>query len=153
MKDKDVLRLQQVEEAVRSFRKLLDAPTHSGGWVRAIREALGMTNVQLARRLKLKAPQTIEDMQTYEASGTIKLQTLRKLAEALGCRVVYAVVPPKPLDEMRRDRAHAIARRQLQHVSHSMKLEAQGVSPEEEERQLELLIQELLAGNPKKLWE
>ena len=152
MKDKDLLRLQQMEDAVRPFRTLLDAPPPRRGWIRAIQEALGMTNVQLARRLKLK-PQTIEDMQKYEVSGTIKLQTLHKLAEALGCHVVYAIVPSKPLDEMQHDRAHTIARRQLQHVSHSMKLEAQGVSSKEEERQLELLIQKLLAGNPKRLWE
>jgi predicted DNA-binding mobile mystery protein A len=153
MKDKDLLRLQQTEEAVLPFRTLVDANTPSGGWVRAIREALGMTNVQLAKKLKLKAPQTIEDMQTYEASGTIKLQTLRKLAEALGCRVVYAVVPPRPLDEMRRDRAYTIARRQLRHVSHSMKLEAQGISDAEEQRAVDRLVEELLNGNPKKLWE
>jgi predicted DNA-binding mobile mystery protein A len=153
MKDKDLLRLQQTEETVSAFRQLLNAPAPSGGWVRAIKEALGMTNVQLAKRLKLKAPQTIEDMQAYEASGTIKLHTLRKLAEALGCRVVYAVVPLKPLDEMRRDRAYAIANRQLRPVTHSMKLEAQGLSDTEEQKALERLVEELLNGNPKKLWE
>ena len=152
MKDKDLLRLQQMEDAVRPFRKLLDAHPPRRGWIRAIQEALGMTNVQLARRLKLK-PQTIEDMQKYEVSGTIKLQTLHKLAEALGCHVVYAIVPPKPLDEMQRDRAHTIARRQLQHISHSMKLEAQCISDTEEQRALERLVSELLAGNPKRLWE
>ena len=152
MKDTDLLRLQQTEEAVRRFRELIDIDPPRRGWIRAIQEALGVTNVQLARRLKLK-PQTIEDMQHYEVSGTVKLQTLRKLAEALGCRVVYAVVPPKPLDEMRRDRAHAIASRQLRPVSHSMKLEAQGISDTEEQRALDRLVEELLNGNPKKLWE
>lgn len=112
-----------------------------------------MTNVQLAKRLKIKAPQSVEDMQKYEASGTIKLQTLRKLAEALGCRLVYAIVPPKPLDEMRRDRARAIAEHRLQRVAHSMRLEAQEVSDPEEARELERLVQELLAGSPKRLWE
>ncbi len=113
MKNKDSLRLQQTEEAVERFRHLIDSQPPRGGWVRAIREALGMTNVQLAKRLKIKAPQSVEDMQEYEASGTIKLQTLRKLAEALGCRLVYAVVPPKALDEIRRDRARAVAERRL----------------------------------------
>jgi predicted DNA-binding mobile mystery protein A len=112
-----------------------------------------MTNVQLAKRLRLKAPQSVEDMQEYEARQTIKLQTLRKLADALGCRLVYAVVPPKPLDEMRRDRARMIAERRLQRAAHSMKLEAQGVSDLEEAKELERLVQELLAGNPKRLWE
>lgn len=152
MKDKDLLRLKQTEESIVPFRALLNKDIPRRGWIRAIQEALGVTNVQLAKRLKLK-PQTIEDMQHYEVSGTIKLQTLRKLAEALDCRVVYAVVPPKPLDAMRRDRAQEIASRQLRHVAHSMKLEDQGISETEEQRVLDRLIEELLNGNPKKLWE
>lgn len=153
MKDKDFLRRQQIEEAVRPFRDLITTNPPRRGWVKAIQEALGMTNVQLAKRLKLKAPQTIEDMQTYEARGTIKLNTLRKLAEALGCRVVYAVVPLKPLDEIRRTRAIEVAKQQLRHVFHSMNLENQGISSIEEEKETERLADELLAGNPKKLWE
>ena len=152
MKDKDLLRLQQTEDAVSPFRQLLKLAPPRRGWIRAIQEALGVTNVQLARRLKLK-PQTVEDMQNYEVSGTIKLQTLRKLAEALNCQVVYAVVPLKPLDEMRRDRAYAIANRQLRPVTHSMKLEAQGISDKGEQRAFDRLVEELLNGNPKKLWE
>ena len=152
MKHKELLRLQQTEDVVSRFRAISDVERPRRGWIRAIQEALGVTNVQLAKQLKLK-PQTIEDMQHNEVSGAIKLQTLRKLAEALGCRVVYAVVPLKPLDEIRRDRAYAIARRQLSPVSHSMKLEAQGISDTEEQRALERLVEELLNGNPKKLWE
>lgn len=153
MKSKDLLRLQQIDEELERFRPLIDSQPPRHGWVRAIREALGMTNVQLAKRLKIKAPQSVEDMQKYEASGTIKLQTLRKLAEALGCRLVYVMVPPKPLAEIRLDRARMVAARRLQRVAHSMRLEAQGVTDSEEARELERLVHELLAGNPKRLWE
>ena len=152
MKDKDLLRLRQLEETLKPFRRLVMASPPHGGWIRAIREALGMTNVQLASRAE-KEPQTIEDIQNSEANGTIKLKTLRELAEALGCQIVYAVVPLKPLTEMQRDRAREIARGRLRSISHSMKLEDQGVTPKEEARQLEMLTQRLLAGNPKKLWE
>ena len=152
MKDLDLLRLEQVEDLVRFFRPLLTSQPPRTGWVRAIREALGITNVQLAKRLN-KRPQTIEDMQKYEAHGTIKLQTLRELADALGCRLVYAIVPPKPLAEMRRDRALTLARYQMENVSHTMKLEAQGVSPAEEEKELQRLMTKLLMGNPKHLWD
>ncbi|MDB5809795.1 MAG: helix-turn-helix protein [Betaproteobacteria bacterium] len=111
-----------------------------------------MTNVQLAKRLKLQ-PQTVEDMQGYEISGTIKLKTLEKLAYAMGCRLAYAIVPPKPLEEMRNERAYTIAKRQLQPVSHSMKLEDQGVTDAEEQSAIDRLAKEILAGNPKQLWQ
>jgi predicted DNA-binding mobile mystery protein A len=101
----------------------------------------------------MKAPQTIEDMQKLELTETIQLSTLRRLAEALGCRLVYAVVPPKSLTEMRRDRARQLAERVINRTAHSMRLEGQGISNEAEHRQLENLIQQILAENPKELWQ
>ena len=153
MKENDILRLEQLEETIRPFRAVMDTQKPRGGWVRTMREALGMTNVQLAKRLGRKAPQTIEDMQEYEVTETIKLRTLRELANALGCRLVYALVPAKPLDEMRRDQARRVAARLLKAASHSMRMEDQGVSATEEERELERQIRRLLSGNPKKLWD
>ena len=152
MNDKDYLRLQQIEETIRPFRALVDTQPPRRGWIRAIQQALGVTNRQLAKRLRLK-PQTIEDMQEYEAKETIKLTTLRKLAQALDCRLVYAVVPNKPLEEMRLEQARKVARRQLKPVAHSMSLEAQGVSDADQKSELDRLVQKLLAGNPRKLWE
>ena len=152
MNDKDYLRLQQIEEVIKPFRALVDTQPPRRGWIRAIQQALGVTNRQLAKRLHLK-PQTIEDMQEYEAKETIKLQTLRKLAQALDCRLVYAVVPNKPLEEMRLEQARKVARRQLKPVAHSMSLEAQGVSDTDQKSELDRLVQKLLAGNPRRLWE
>jgi len=151
MKDKDIMRLEQVEESLAPFRMVMGIQVPRGGWVKAIQGALGMTNVQLARRMR-KVPQTIEDMQQYEAAGTIKLKTLRELAEALDCQLVYSLVPKKTLDEIRIEQARKIARTQLKITSHSMELENQGVGPDVEERQLQRLVAKLLAGNPKKLW-
>ena len=118
-----------------------------------MREALGMSSPQLAKRLGIKAAQSVEDMQKDEASGTIKLQTLKRLAEALNCELVYAFVPRKPLQEILRDRATEVARRQIAPVSHSMKLEDQGVSSESERNALNRRISRLLSGNLKKLWD
>ena len=153
MKDKDLLRIEQLEDALRPYRKLVGLQPPRRGWVRAIKEALGMTSQQLATRVGVTAPQTVEDMQEYEVSGTIKLQTLRKLAEALDCQLVYALVPRKPLEEIRRARARLLAARFLRRVSHTMKLEDQAVSKKMEERELNRRIEKLLAGSPKALWK
>ena len=153
MKDKDLLRLEQLEKVLKPYRSLLALQTPRRGWVRAIREALGMTNKQLATRVGVRASQSVEDMQGYEVSGTIKVQTLQKLAKALECRLVYALVPLQPLDEIRRERARIVARRQLKRVSHSMSLEDQDVSKKAEQSDLNRRIQKLLSGNPKALWD
>ncbi len=152
MINKNSLRIKQTEDMLKPIRKLASTRSPAIGWVRTIREALGMTNVQLANRLNV-VPQTVEDLQKYEATGKITLESLRKLANALDCQLIYAVIPSKPIHKMRRDRARALARRQLERVLHSMKLEAQGVGAREEKRQFEQIVEELLSGNPKKLWD
>src|ERR1017187_6936977 len=80
------------------------------GWIKAIREALGMSTAQLAKRLGVKQPSVVAIEQS-EAKGTIELATWRRGAEALDCTLVYAFVPKKPLELIIRDRARAFARR------------------------------------------
>jgi predicted DNA-binding mobile mystery protein A len=153
MKEKDFIRIEQLERAVSPFRALLSLKRPRLGWVRAIREGLGMSSPQLARRMRIKAAQSVEDMQKDEVSGTITLQTLRKLADALECDFVYALVPRKPIPDIRREQAAVIARRHIGRVSHSMRLEDQAVSSEAELSEFTRRVHKLLYGNPKKLWD
>lgn len=94
------------------------------GWIRAIRDGLGMSGAQLGRRMSV-TPQTIDALERSEAAGTIQLQNMQKAAEALGCQLVYAIVPDTSLEEMVRDRARSIAIKALRRVSQTMKLEDQ----------------------------
>ncbi len=122
-----------------------------GGWLRAIREALGMSAAQLGGRLGI-TQQAIMNLERSEEAGKISLHSLRRVAEALDCRVVYAVVPNKPLAQMQRERALALADTLIRPVAHSMKLEAQGVSETETQRQRNELADDLMRGSPRKLW-
>jgi predicted DNA-binding mobile mystery protein A len=94
------------------------------GWVRAIRDALGMSGVQFARRLDVQPP-SVTNLEASEESGAIQLKTLRRAAEALDCTLVYALVPNDSLDRAVRTRARKIALRELGRIAHTMKLEAQ----------------------------
>jgi predicted DNA-binding mobile mystery protein A len=116
-----------------------------------IREALGMTTPQLARRLGLTR-QSVAALQQREAAGTITLEALRRAAEAMDCEVVYAVVPRVELGQMIRNRAGQEAEDQLARVGHSMRLEAQGVSAAEHDRQVREAADALLRGSRRDLW-
>jgi predicted DNA-binding mobile mystery protein A len=100
------------------------------GWIKAIREAIGMSSEQLARRLGVKQP-TVAAIEQSEVRGTIQLATLQRVAEALDCKLVYALVPNKPLTTMVRERARQVARRRLEAVGHTMLLENQKVADQE----------------------
>ena len=63
-----------------------------------------------------------------EAEDRITLKSLRALADALDCDLVYALVPRAgSLDDLMRDRARAQAKKNVLGVEHSMALEDQAV--------------------------
>src|ERR1700733_6838955 len=111
------------------------------GWIRAIREALGMSAAVLAARLSITAS-AVTRVEQSEAAGKIQLDTLRRAADALGCDLVYLLVPRRPLNAIVRDRARELAHRQVSAVEQTMRLEDQATgSTKEMEDQL---VSELL---------
>lgn len=119
------------------------------GWIKAVREALGMTAEQLGRRLGVKQPSVIQ-MEQSEAKGSIELATLRRVAEALDCTLVYAFVPKQSLEEAVRARARKFIRRRLAPVEHSMLLEDQKVQGKPEEERIDEVLRET---SPSRFWE
>lgn len=121
------------------------------GWIKAIREALGMSSAQLAKRLRVKQPSVIA-LEQSEAKGTIELATLQRVAAALDCTLVYALAPNRPLETIVRDRARAFARRRLEPVEHSMFLEGQKVTVKgkDSKARLDELVRET---SPRLFWD
>ena len=119
------------------------------GWIRAIRDAIGMSGAQLADRLGMTA-QGLVSVERSEAQGRIQLNTLRRAAEAMDCVLVYALIPKTSLTEMVEHRARDLALMALSRVSHSMALEDQLV-----DRDLEKRVQTYIdtALRDRDLWE
>lgn len=119
------------------------------GWIRAIRDALGMRGVQLAKRMGM-TPQSLRDVEKSEAVGSIRIETLRKAAAALDCTLVYALVPNQGLEKTIVNRARSVAQRELHGIAHSMALEDQAVTDDMERR-----INDFIADNLKErdLWD
>ncbi len=141
---------QRLDARLAAFRPESRFTAPPKGWIRAIRDALGMSALQLGRRLGVK-PQSVADLEKSEAHGTIQLKTLRKAAEALGCTLVYALVPNPSLEGAVRTRAREIAREELARIGHSMDLEAQGLSEAEREAQIDEYVRKHL--RERDLWE
>ena len=134
------------------FRDLGPATRYASpvrGWIKAVREALGMSTAQLAKRLGVKQPSVVA-LQQSEAKGTIELATLRRVAEALDCTLVYALVPNQPLEAIVRDRARTFVRRRREPVEHSMLLEDQQVTAKDAGARLDEIVRET---NPRLFWD
>jgi predicted DNA-binding mobile mystery protein A len=146
------LKLRQLDAALNRWRSASLPPRPPSGWIKAIREALGMTSTHLARRLRVTLS-TATRLETSEADDTVSLATLRRAAEALGCELHYALVPKQSLAQTLEARATALARQQMAAISHTMALEAQSTSRETVEAQTRVLAETLLKGSRRALWK
>ncbi|TAK37202.1 MAG: mobile mystery protein A [Lysobacteraceae bacterium] len=150
--DSNKLRLEQMDAVFGNLEERALPPAPAGGWLRAIRQALGMTTRQLAARVGVQLS-TLLTAERNEAAGTIGLNQLRRVAAALDCEVRYVVVPREPLKKRLEKRAEEIARRRMGDVAHSMALEAQATSEQFRDAQVARIKEELLRGRWSKLWE
>lgn len=148
--NKHFLILKQLDRQFDVWRRLPDMPRE--GWIRLIRKAIGMTTKQLARRLDVNRSRVVKIEQS-EPEGALTLRTLQEVAEALNCKLVCALVPKEPLQEMIEKQAKKIASKRLRRVSHSMLLEDQSVEAKAGQEQLQEIIRALLSGSFKNLWD
>ena len=145
------LQIQQMDALLETWRTAQLSARPRSGWVRAIRESLGMSAAAFARRLGM-TPVGVRKLESAEASDVITLASLRKLAQALDCELQYALVPRNSLQQQVRDRAEMVARERLRPIAHSMALEDQAVQGPQNKLQLEVAIKELIEGSRRELW-
>lgn len=143
----DLLRRQL--DARLSQLPALDAP--GAGWIRTIREALGMTMAQLGSRLGI-SPQSVLDLEQRETKETISVAKLREAAEALECELKIVFVPRGSLESTMRRQAVRKAHEERDRLIHTMRLEAQGEGVDavlDEER----AIDRWLTERARRLWD
>ena len=150
--DDRLMTLSQLDRSVEALRVAKPPSIPRGGWIRAIREAIGMTSEQLAKRLHITR-QAVNDAERREAADDMTLAQLRRFAAALECELVYALVPRRPLREVVERRAEALAKNEVATVSHSMALEAQGTDVAVMPERLEQVKRYLLAQRWSRLWD
>jgi predicted DNA-binding mobile mystery protein A len=139
----DPLALSQINRRLKSLRKSQKDANVRPGWIRYMRQSLGMTLKQLAGRAHLSTP-TVAQAERGEAAGKVTLATLRKMAHAMECELVYAFVPKTDVDVLMKNAAQEKAKRTLTAADVHMALEDQRVTRSIEER-IERLARKLVA--------
>src|ERR1019366_8060068 len=126
------LRLKQLDRTLAPFRPAVSFARPVKGWVRAIREAIGVSSAELARRMGTSRQLSLQQ-EKAEAEDRITLKSLRTLANALDCDLVYALVPKADsLEGLMNNRARVQAKKNVLGVEHTMALEDQAVGNVEE---------------------
>jgi len=150
-KERTKLVRRQLDNKLERFRPLGDIRPPRKGWIRAIRDALGMTGEQLAKRIGANK-QRVARIESDESQGRVTIKTLRRVAEGLDCVFVYGFVPRTSLEDTVRNRAIRVASKRMDRVSRTMELEQQGLDDREQEIIIEDATQQLMDTSAKTLW-
>ena len=96
---------KKLDKEMRYYRLAGRDQNPTSGLLRAVRQALKVRLKEVAGRLGVGESNVFE-MEEREEKGTITLRSLGRMAEAMGCKVVYGIIPAngKTLEEVDEER-------------------------------------------------
>ena len=140
---------EKVNQVVKQFADY-SAPL-SEGWLVTVRKALGMSGTQLAKRIGVTKGR-ISQAEAGELAGSLTLRTMQTMAEAMGCRFVYAVVPEQDIETIIKDQAVKKAMVRVNAVSTHMALESQVLDQKATYAEIERIQSEIMRKMPSDFW-
>lgn len=147
-----LLAISQLDEKLKRYSRLRSDTPPKKGWIRAIRDALGMSAEQLGRRANF-SQQAIAQLEGSEAEGKATIAKLRTVAKGLDCTFVYALVPNSTLADFLKRQATKVAERTVLSTAHSMSLEDQDVPDKQTQKQIDILAREINMTFPRYIWD
>ncbi len=151
--NKQQLLLQQTDNKLKAFKDLKGIVAPTKGWINTFRTTLKMSLRQLGNRLHI-SPQSTKEIEEREANGTITLNSLRDVANAMDMQLVYGFVSKhESLEQMIEKRAKEVALEIVMRANNTMTLEDQQNSKERIEKAIAQKINEIKNEIPKYLWD
>lgn len=143
-------RIMQIRALDKKTSSLSDAKNivpKGVSWINTVREAIGMTAIQLAKRLGVTQPR-IAKMEINEEN--LKLSTMRKVAQAMNCDFVYYFKPKTTFQDIVQIQAKKKAEEILLGVNLNMALENQDIQTKEAVNDM---AADFINGNTKRIWD
>ena len=144
--------LQQLNNKMLSFVSLKQVAMPPTGWIKAIRNAIGMSMQQLGNTLKV-SKQGVMDIEKREKEGSITIKSLREIARVMDMQLVYGFVPNDgSLDALIEKRATELAKQIVMRTANTMNLENQANSKERIDTAIKERAADIKNEMPKILW-
>ena len=134
------------------LRSVIYVKRPTNGWIKTIRESLGMSVSQLAKRVGVGSSR-IYKIENDEIDNKLTLNTLENIARALNCELFYVLVPEKPLQTILEEQAKKKVAKESKSVIHSMFLEGQNLDTEDQKEFIKIQSEDLLHNKMNKIWE
>ena len=122
------------------------------GWLRTVRNALGMSGAEVGKRLGVTRAR-VTQAEHAELTGGVTLKSMQTAAEAMGCRFVYAIIPSSGrIDDIITAQARKKAAAIVGTASQHMALENQKLPDARIAEEVERLTREIAKEMPSDFW-
>ena len=153
MRNKRILLIEQLDQKLQPFSQTRMVLVPERGWINTIRATLNMTMAQLGSKLNITR-QGVKRIEESEANGTITLNSLKDVANAMDLKLVYALVPKNgTIDDLIETKAEKLARKIVLRTNQNMKLEDQGIGDDKISKTIKDLAIEIKRELRKSLWD
>lgn len=152
MSVKDTVRKQYARLLDRAAERLAGLYDPPEGWLATMRKALGMSGAQVASRMGVTR-NAVYQAERNERDGAITIHQMEKLAEAMGGRFVYAVVPRDSVADIMRAQAYRKAESRVRRAGAHMALEKQALPDDLTRQRVADLAEELVRDMPSDFWD
>ena len=153
MRNKWKLLIEQLDQKLQPFQKTELVLVPQKGWINTIRTALNMTMAQLGIKLRITR-QGVKNIEDSESKGSISINSLKEVGEALDLKFVYGFVPKNgTIDNLVTIKAEKLAQKIVLRTNQNMKLEDQGIGDEKINETIKELANEIKREMRKSLWD
>lgn len=142
-----IMQIRALDKKTSSLTDAKDIVPKGASWINAVREAIGMTAVQLAKRLGVTQPR-VAKMEANEEN--LKLSTMKKVANAMNCDFVYYFKPKSTFQNIVQTQAQKKAEEILLGVNLNMALENQSIESKEA---IDDMAADFINENTKRIWD
>lgn len=149
---KKIVMAQYQDIVNRAARQVSLTKPPQEGWIFTVRKSLNMSGAQLARRLGVTRAR-VSKAEKAEVSGNLTLKTMQDMAEAMDCRLVFAIVPKEDIETLINKQAQKKAKLIVKRTSNHMALEAQLLSNNQLQYEVDRLAKEMVDKMPSDFWD
>jgi predicted DNA-binding mobile mystery protein A len=153
MRNKRKLMIEQLDKELMPFLKTKEVLLPDRGWINTIRTTLNMTMAQLGKKLNITR-QGVKKIEDSESNGTITINSIREVANAMEMKLVYAIVPKDgSIDDFIQSKSEKLAQKIVLRTHQNMRLENQGIADERIRESIKDLASEIKRELRKSLWD
>jgi len=153
MRNQRKLLIEQLDRKLEPFSgsELVIVP--DSGWVNTIRKILNMTLEQLGKKLNM-TKQGVKRIEESEAAGTITMNSLTEVGNALEMKFVYGFIPiDGSIDSLLDRKSRILAEKIILRTNHNMMLENQEIDKTNLRNAIEDLSKEIKFELKKAIWD